>query len=81
MKKPVMYTLMVLLAMGAATSCSSRKAAGTTTKVSKNSPVPANAANNDSTGTTPTPKLTPSPIPNTRPNPIPNPPPPNPPER
>jgi hypothetical protein len=47
--------------------------------ISKNSAVPTNTANNDSTGTSPQAKLTPSPVPNTRPNPIPNPLPPTPP--
>jgi len=47
--------------------------------ISKNSAVPTNTANNDSTGTSPQAKLTPAPVPNARPNPIPNPLPPSPP--
>ena len=46
--------------------------------IAKNSPVPNNVSNTDSSGTSPSVKLTPAPFPNTRPNPVPNPPPPNP---
>jgi hypothetical protein len=55
--------------------CKARK----TGTVAKNSPVPASSRNVDSSGTTPSVKLTPTPVPNVRPNPIPNPLPPNPP--
>jgi len=65
----------VILSIALATGCKTQKAG----PVAKNNPVPTNAANNDSTGTTPGVSLTPSPVPNTRPNPVPNPLPPSPP--
>ncbi|MDT3404943.1 hypothetical protein [Mucilaginibacter terrae] len=67
----------VALTINFSSGCKSRKA-GTQVKIDKNSPVPANPANADSSGTSPSAKLTPAPVPNARPNPVPNPPPPDP---
>lgn len=76
MKKSALWLcLATTLIIGIATGCHTQRA-GT---VAKNSPVPANTNNTDSSGISPSIKLTPSPVPNTRPNPIPNPPPLNPP--
>jgi len=63
------------LSVALTTGCKTQKAG----PVAPNNPVPTNAANNDSTGTTPGVKLTPAPVPNVRPNPVPNPLPPSPP--
>lgn len=76
MKKAVLgLSLAAILSIGLNTGCKARKSG----PVAQNNPVPANAANNDSTGTTPGVNLTPAPVPNVRPNPVPNPPPPSPP--
>lgn len=76
MKRLVLgLSLTAILNIGLTTGCKTRKAG----PIAQNNPVPTNAANNDSTGTTPGVSLTPSPVPNTRPNPVPNPLPPSPP--
>jgi hypothetical protein len=69
-----LYLVLALSVLAMAGCKTSRK--GT---IGKNNAVPTNTTNNDSTGTSPQAKLTPSPVPNTRPNPIPNPQPPSPP--
>lgn len=76
--KRIVLALSLFAAVGIAslaTGCKTQKAG----PVASNNPVPTNAANNDSTGTTPGVSLTPAPIPNVRPNPVPNPLPPSPP--
>lgn len=76
MKRSVLgVCLAAVLSLGIMSGCKARKAG----PIAKNNPVPVNAGNNDSTGTTPGVNLTPAPVPNVRPNPIPNPQPPNPP--
>ena len=76
MKKIVLgVCLASILSLGLIAGCKTQKAG----PVAQNNPVPTNAANNDSTGTTPGVNLTPSPVPNTRPNPVPNTLPPSPP--
>ncbi|MFD1255600.1 hypothetical protein ACFQ3S_02225 [Mucilaginibacter terrae] len=76
MKKFVLWLcLATIITVSVFEGCKMRRS-GT---IAKNSAVPANTSNTDSSGTSPSIKLTPSPVPNTRPNPIPNPPPPNPP--
>ncbi|MVN89885.1 hypothetical protein GO816_01970 [Mucilaginibacter sp. HME9299] len=76
--KIALLSLAAMLMLNITTGCKASKT-GTKTKFDKNNPVPANPANADSSGTSPTPKLTPAPVPNNRPNPVPNPPPPDPP--
>jgi len=75
MKKFALWLLAAATTISVAEGCKTRRA-GT---VDKNSPVPTNVSNNDSTGTSPGVKLTPAPVPNARPKPVPNPLPPSPP--
>jgi len=74
-KNALWFCLAAVITVSASDGCKTSHS-GT---IPKNSAVPANTVNTDSSGISPGVKLTPSPVPNTRPNPIPNPPPPNPP--
>ncbi|WP_158828301.1 hypothetical protein [Mucilaginibacter lacusdianchii] len=80
MKKSVTYTCAaLLLAASTLVACHTQKNSGSKNVRTKDMPSPSNTSNTDSTGTTPSVKLTPAPVPNVRPNPTPNPVPPNPP--